>query len=320
MDLLFDTGNIRFDGRQWSAPRSAITIFDGVFVAENVHSGDVVDIEQKRNLYRVIIGDTGVRLADQEADLAQRSRGKTTEITTAAKAVQAHVPVGMKIEAFQMLPVADDVDTLITDQEKRVETARQAGAIKDRNALSEFPLPELPAKFEQLLGMTIDDIARDAEARLAAHIAAHDMADGGGNWLAEGLPHAVDTCPFCGQEISGSKLIAAFRSVFSERYEALVSDIGAMRATVSQLFGDGALARLEHLPSRTSQGRSSGPGMSMSTHPPLLCPQTFPRRPRRRARPRLNCWPGKPPLPWRRSQSMPAFSRLAQVTMLQKSL
>jgi wobble nucleotide-excising tRNase len=254
VDFLFDTGNIRFDGRRWSAPRSAITIFDGVFVAENVHSGDVVDIEQKRNLYRVIIGDTGVRLAEQEADLAQRSRSKTTEITTVAKAVQAHVPVGMKIEAFQTLPVADDVDTLITDQEKHVETARQAGAIKDRKALSEFPLPELPAKFEQLLGMTIDDIARDAEARLAAHIAAHDMADGGDNWIAEGLSHAEDTCPFCGQEISGSKLIAAFRSVFSERYEALVSDIGAMRTTVSQLFGDGALARLETLAEQNKSG------------------------------------------------------------------
>jgi wobble nucleotide-excising tRNase len=197
---------------------------------------------------------TGVRLAEQEADLAQRSRGKTTEITTAAKAVQAHVPVSMKIEAFQTLRVADDVDTLIADQEKRVETARQAGAIKDRKALSEFPLPELPAKFEQLLGMTIDDIARDAEARLAAHIAAHDLADGGGNWIAEGLRHADDTCPFCGQEISGSKLIAAFRSVFSERYEALVSDIGAMRATVSQLFGDGALARLETLAEQNKSG------------------------------------------------------------------
>lgn len=247
VDFLFDTGNIRFDGRQWSAPRPAITIFDGVFVAENVHSGDVVDIEQKRNLYRVIIGDRGVSLAEQEADLAQRSRTKTTEITTAARAVQAHVPAGMKIEAFQALPAGDDIDTLITEQDKRLETARQAGAIKDRKSLSEFPLPDLAAGFEQLLGTTIDDIANDAEARLAAHITAHGMVDGGGNWIAQGLPHADETCPFCGQGISGSKLIAAFRSVFSQRYEALTAEIGAMTRLVSQLFGDTAFARLETL-------------------------------------------------------------------------
>jgi wobble nucleotide-excising tRNase len=64
VELLFDTGSIRFDGAAWTTARPAIAIFDGVFVAENVHSGDVVDIEQKRNLYRVIVGDQGVKLAE----------------------------------------------------------------------------------------------------------------------------------------------------------------------------------------------------------------------------------------------------------------
>jgi wobble nucleotide-excising tRNase len=176
VEFLFEAGNIRFDGAKWSAPGSAIAIFDGVFVAENVHSGDIVDIEQKRNLYRVIIGDHGVKLAEQEADLAQRSRGKTTEITAAARAVQTHVPVGMKIDAFVALPSAENIDALILEQEKRVEAARQAGTIKDRKALSELSLPELPARFEQVLATTIDDLAADAEAKLATHIAAHGMA------------------------------------------------------------------------------------------------------------------------------------------------
>jgi wobble nucleotide-excising tRNase len=159
----------------------------------------------------------------------------------------------VKIDAFLALPSAENVDTLITEQQKRVETARQADAIKDRKALSEFPLPDLPARFEQVLGVTID-IAADAEAKLATHIAAHGMADGGGNWIAEGLEHARDTCPFCGQGISGSELIAAFRSVFSERYEALATEISAMTTLVSQLFGDTAFARLETL---AEQNKSS---------------------------------------------------------------
>jgi wobble nucleotide-excising tRNase len=75
----------------------------------------------------------------------------------------------------------------------------------------------------------------------------HGMADGGGNWIAEGLVHADDTCPFCGQGISGLELIASFRSVFSERYEGLAAEISAMSTLVLQLFGDTALARLETL-------------------------------------------------------------------------
>ena len=113
VELLFDTGSIRFDGAAWTTTRPAIAIFDGVFVAENVHSGDVVDIEQKRNLYRVIVGDHGVKLAEEDAALAQESRAKTVEITTAARAVQPHLPAGMKLEGFIALPEAADIDAQI---------------------------------------------------------------------------------------------------------------------------------------------------------------------------------------------------------------
>src|SRR5690606_29561859 len=94
IEVLLDGGQARFDGTAWSATKPEIAIFDGVFVAENVHSGEVVDIEHKRNLYRVIVGDAGVKLAAQDADLAAESRAKTGEISTASKAVQPHVPVG----------------------------------------------------------------------------------------------------------------------------------------------------------------------------------------------------------------------------------
>lgn len=41
--LLLDSGQARFDGAAWNATKPEISIFDGVFVAENVHSGEVVD-------------------------------------------------------------------------------------------------------------------------------------------------------------------------------------------------------------------------------------------------------------------------------------
>jgi wobble nucleotide-excising tRNase len=253
IELLFDTGPIRFDSG-WSAPRAGIAIFDGVFVAENVHSGDVVDIEQKRNLYRVIVGDQGVKLAERDAALATQSRAMTDEISTAAKAVQGHVPGSMKIDAFVALPAAADIDNQIYIQESSVEAAHQADAIRDRKTLSEFTLPDLPARFTEILRMTVDRVAEDAEKRLVDHIAAHDMAEGGSNWIAEGLKHADETCPFCGQGIDGSQLVAAFRAVFSERYEALVSDIGSLKTLVGELFGDTALARLETLAVQNRSG------------------------------------------------------------------
>ena len=71
------------------------------------------------------------------------------------------------------------------------------------------------------------------------------MADGGERWIAEGLKHTDKTCPFCGQGIDGSQLVAAFRAIFSERYEALVADINDLNSSIGTLFGEAALARLE---------------------------------------------------------------------------
>ncbi len=244
IDLLLESGQARFDGTAWSATKPEIAIFDGVFVAENVHSGEFVDIEHKRNLYRVIVGDAGVKLAAQDADLAAESRAKTGEISNAGKAIQPHVPAGMKLEAFIALPETPDIAALIETQERSVDALRQAGAIRARAVLSEFTVPALPDDFTDLLASTIDDIAQDAEQRLSVHLAAHGMAASGGNWIAEGLGHAADTCPFCGQDIDGLQLITAFRAVFSERYKALSGEISAMRTRIVQDMGDAALARL----------------------------------------------------------------------------
>ncbi len=246
VELLLDTGAVRFDGVNWNATRPTIAIFDGVFVADNVHSGEVVDIEHKRNLYRVIVGDDGVKLAAEDAELAAASRAKTGEIGTASKAIQSHVPAGMKLEAFLDLPMAADVTAQIAEQMKAVEAVRQAGAIRDRAALSLLTAPTFPEGFADLLSRTIDDIAADAERLLSDHLAAHATADGG-NWIATGLEQAGDDCPFCGQDIRGLTLIAAYRVVFSDRYKALAGEIAAMRTKVSQARGEAAFARLDAL-------------------------------------------------------------------------
>jgi hypothetical protein len=42
-----------------------VAIFDSTYIAENVFSGDAIDLDHKRNLYRVIIGKAGVTLAQK---------------------------------------------------------------------------------------------------------------------------------------------------------------------------------------------------------------------------------------------------------------
>lgn len=254
IELLLEGGQARFNGTAWSATKPEIAIFDGVFVAENVHSGEVVDIEHKRNLYRVIVGDTGVQLATEDAELTTAGRTKTGEITAAGKAIQSHMPTGMKLDSFVGLSEATDIAAQIKAQASSVEALQQADAIQARAPLSEFALPALPSDLGALLSRTIDDVAQDAETLLAEHLNAHSMIADGGSWIANKLNHAEETCPFCGQDIEGLPLIAAFRAVFSERYKTLADEIAMMKARVLQDMGEAVLARLDTLAEQNKGG------------------------------------------------------------------
>ena len=245
VDLLFPSGLSHFDGAVWSATHTDLAIFDGVFVAENVHSGEVVNLDNKRNLYRVIIGEEGVRLAEEDTNLAAKSREKTGQISAVAGAIQPLIPAGMNLNQFIALAADSDIDGRITDQEAIVEAVRQAKQVEERPALSEITIPTLPAFFAELLAKTIDDIAQDAETRLVDHLSAHPMNEDGENWIEDGLNHTDQgTCPFCGQNIRGLPLISAYRAVFSDSYKALRVDINAVLADIAEQFGDGALGRL----------------------------------------------------------------------------
>ncbi|HYA44213.1 MAG TPA: hypothetical protein VED59_01295, partial [Acidimicrobiales bacterium] len=61
--VLLDCGTATFSTGAWSATVPDLAIFDSTFVSENVYSGDTVDLDHKRNLYRVIVGKQGVDLA-----------------------------------------------------------------------------------------------------------------------------------------------------------------------------------------------------------------------------------------------------------------
>lgn len=242
VELLFDTGPLRFNGTAWSAPRPTFAIFDGVFVGENVHAGEIVDVVQKRNLYRIIVGEVGVRLAQEDADLTAASRQKTSELTVSTRSLQPHLTSGISLDQFVALTPVEDVDAEITAQAISVEALRQADILNKRSVPSTLPVPTFPSGLVTLLNKTIDDIASDAEGLLDSHLKAHNMGPGASNWISTGVEYANNDCPFCGQGIEGLPLVSAFKAVFSQRFKDLQTEVSAMRAMVADQLGDASLA------------------------------------------------------------------------------
>ena len=255
VEILCQSGMKRFDGVGWNASNQNLAIFDDTFISENVHSGEVVAISHKRNLYRVIVGEDAVRRTEEEAGLAKASREKTGQISDATRSIQSHVPEGMGLKTFIDLLADPNIDERIAEQARRVEAIRKTQQILDRPPLSEITLPSLPDGFADFLARTIDDIAQDAQARLGEHLAAHGMTADGSSWLGKGMDHVDgETCPFCGQDIRGLSLIGAYRAVFGERYKALGADITAWRNEIQQRFGDATVGSLN---TRTEQNKAA---------------------------------------------------------------
>ena len=255
IELLFTDGHVRFDNAAWSSTRPHLAIFDGEFVAENVHSGEVVEIDHKRNLYRVIVGEQGVRLAEEETRLVGLSRETTTKIGKLSTAIEQHIPNGMKLNDFVALPDDPDIGTKCKEQEKVIEASLQTEQIEKRKGLSSYVMPKLPGELESLVSRTLSDIAQDSETQFVNHLKNHKMEKDGSNWIAKGLDYTLeDTCPFCGQSIKGVSLIRAYQSVFSNQYKKLKTDITSMQSQISNLFGDRALGEWRTL---TEQNKSA---------------------------------------------------------------
>jgi len=247
--ILLDNGTATFCRGMWSTTVPDLAIFDSTFVSENVYSGDTVDLEHKRNLYRVIVGKQGVELARQIEALDGESRAKSADIREKLMAVQVLAPQGLMVEAFLSLQEDPAIDIKIGEKERELQAVKEADQIKSRAALSELALPTLPVGLEMLLGKTIEGVAADVERRVAAQIEAHAMHVRGESWLSEGLGYVQDnSCPFCGQALNGAAvLIGAYKAYFSEAYNNLRAEIATLRQEIENVFGERQIAEVERL-------------------------------------------------------------------------
>ena len=244
--LLLDTGPVRFTGGAWSATDPDIHIFDAQFVAENVHGGDQIDVEHRRNFYRIVVGPAGVALAEEVDRLDSDATAKQAEIATEKKVLEQHLPAGMKLEAFLKLVADPDVDTKIEEAKRSLKAVNAADAIKTRKLLSLPALPILPEGYLDILAKDVDGIATDAARRVQSQIASHGFHDGGEAWLADGLEHATsDRCPFCANSLAGNELMEAYRGYFSQAYDDHKRALSEMRTALNKALSATAALKSE---------------------------------------------------------------------------
>ena len=197
----------------------AIHIYDERFVAENVLVGHHIDVNQRRNLYGLVIGDRAIALKRDVDTADQELKAATTAVQMANTKLTAMLPKDCTVESFRTVAEVDDVDQQIEATKKQLATETlsktKADSIRQRGSLQPVPIPSIPPDLSHVLEVTLDDAALAAEQKIREHLEAHSTGlkiD----WLEKGhQAQRGSTCPHCGQEMNGLEIFKTYQSFFS---------------------------------------------------------------------------------------------------------
>lgn len=225
-----------------AAASPTIHVYDDRFVAENVLVSHHINIDQRRNLYGLVIGSRGIELKqlldDAEAALTQASQN----VRDAESHLKSLLPAGQTIETFRSVPATVGVDQEIEKASKTLASAKQtkfkADAIQQRPQLALVPIAQLPPNLSEVLSSSLDQVALVAEHKVREHLDSHTLGLGI-EWLSRGhKATAGDTCPYCGQSTTGLDIFNAFSVFFSGQLQSQETARAAVRAAAEQVFGE----------------------------------------------------------------------------------
>jgi len=225
IQLFFDNGTFRgqasFDGNVWSCPYPDILVFDTKFVDKNVYSGTEIDSKHRQGLLEFALGEDAVSLKQQVDSEAQKIAERAKEETTAEKALALHRG-GMALKKFVNLLPDEQVDEKIRLLQARLTDANNNEALQEKQCPERLIEPSLPIdKFFAVLSKTLMDVEATAEETVRSHINKYSN-QGFEAWLSQGQSFSDhDNCPYCGQTVSSTNLLAAYKAHFNEAYKDL---------------------------------------------------------------------------------------------------
>lgn len=246
IDIRFANGNIIFNGESWNNSYKNIEIYDATFIHENVYAGNHIDHQHKKNLYSVIVGEKGVKLARRINNLDREIREANQSISDYKKSIQKIKPHNLSFDDFLNLKELSNVDELINDKESKLAAISKTDEILNKSILQDISIQEFPTAFQEVISKNIEEIAQDVEEMVKKHLEHH--TNGAPNeWITSGLQYfKEDVCPFCAQSTEKAQIISAYKAYFSQSYVKLKSEIDSLKNLIINNFGDSNLQKISH--------------------------------------------------------------------------
>lgn len=236
-ELLLGNKKHCFGTSGWDVAHDKISIFDAVFVAENVYAGTTIETNQRKNLLNFALGATGVNLAKKVEGLTATIADDLRAEKLAAESLQRHIVGNMSLDGFASLPdPPEGIDADLLEARRALQAQTQAATLKDLQPLTPIDFEGLSeVVLKDVLDSSLAMVSADAAIKLKAH---REMAGVTEEWLIEGFRHCEDgACPLCAQSLDESRMIPVYESCFSDAYAEhrlkLSSSFLTLQASVS---------------------------------------------------------------------------------------
>ena len=239
--------DVRFQDGTWTEQVRDLRIFDDAFVNENVYSGLDVDSQHRQNLHQLILGEQGVSLNRQHQTLVDRVEEHNQELRSEAAGIPRASLHGLDVDEFCALPQISEIEAKIAAKEGTLAGAQRQDEISRLQMFQNLHLPGFDiTRVQEILSTGFSDLDRSAEERVQTHV--NSLNEGGEAWVAEGMKHVEtsgDTCPFCGQSLNLSELMAHYRAYFGEEYRELKQSISREIGSIEREHTTGQQTRFE---------------------------------------------------------------------------
>lgn len=244
--LVFDGGVqlSQLSGEGWDHLRPNVRVFDSHFVRENVYSGSVIEATQRRNLLTFVLGDSAVGESTRERIATKELAEMNTALRNAESSLTPLLN-GTNLAEFMAFAEDTELATKILRADLDIENHKSSAqiALLPEPAPISILDPHLDEVLE-LLALSLEDIHNSATELVEAHISvhAHDEFE---EWIRAGSQFEDEhNCPYCGQSIERSELIAAYRQFFSAEYFGHVEQVKGLAGSLTETIGPAAIQDL----------------------------------------------------------------------------
>jgi wobble nucleotide-excising tRNase len=240
VEMQFEPGHIaRFNHQQWETTLPddcQLHIFDQNFIHRNVMSGAVNNRDNSENISNFILGEQGTGLLETlKNDKAALVTTKAT-LKLAEAALTPHGIVDVNAYSLSTLPIENLVDlelainASIAKQESITRDIAGVEQVKNRENLSEInataDIDDVIIQVNECLISSMEEVHAEAKVTVSAHMEHIRTPDSFKGWVAEGLNHLDENCPFCGQELNEQAILLtdSYKAAFDEAFTKYIKE------------------------------------------------------------------------------------------------